>query len=197
LAPGELDEARRLLSERFGGTAPQSRHGRIALIGLRGAGKSTLGAALAERLGCPFVELDKEVERQAGAPLGAIFDLYGQAGFRRLERRCLEIAIERHGRAVIATGGGIVSDPVGFERLLAGCYTVWIRASPAEHMQRVVAQGDMRPMADNREAMADLQRILKTREQLYAKADAQVQTSRRTPEESLQALLAVVPDQRA
>jgi XRE family aerobic/anaerobic benzoate catabolism transcriptional regulator len=191
LATPELVSAHRLLLERFGGLEP-GRRGRIALIGLRGAGKSTLGALLAERLACRFIELDKEVEAEAGAPLAAIFDLYGQGGFRRLERRCLDEVIARHPRAVIATGGGIVSDPATFERLLAGCYTVWVRAAPAEHMQRVIAQGDMRPMANNRQAMADLQRILRTRESLYAKADAQVQTSGRTPEEALELLVAAV-----
>jgi XRE family aerobic/anaerobic benzoate catabolism transcriptional regulator len=194
LPADELAQAHRLLLERFGGLEPQGRKSRIALIGLRGAGKSTLGAMLAERLACPFIELDKEIEAEAGAPLAAIFDLYGQGGFRRLERRCLERVIAQNPRAVIATGGGIVSDPATFERLLAGCWTVWVRASPAEHMQRVIAQGDMRPMADNRQAMADLQRILRTREALYAKADAQAATSGRSPEEALDLLLGLLSE---
>jgi XRE family aerobic/anaerobic benzoate catabolism transcriptional regulator len=193
LPEAELGAAHRLLLERFGGPEPASRLGRVALVGLRGAGKSTLGALLAERLGCPFVELDREVEAEAGAPLAAIFDLYGQAGFRRLERRRLQRVIAERPRAVIATGGGIVSDAGTFERLLAGCFTVWIKASPAEHMQRVIAQGDMRPMADNREAMADLQRILRTREAFYGKADAQVDTTGRSPREALEVLLAALP----
>lgn len=190
LGPEEVSEARRLLLETFAGGSPEDRSRRIALIGLRGAGKSTLGAALAERLGWPFVELDREVEAEAGAPLAAIFDLYGQPGFRRLERRCLERVVEEKPRAVIATGGGLVSDVATFERLLESCFTVWIKASPTEHMGRVVAQGDMRPMADNREAMADLQRILKVRESLYGKADLMVDTTQTSPDQALEALLA-------
>jgi XRE family aerobic/anaerobic benzoate catabolism transcriptional regulator len=189
LSPDELAKAQRLLLERFGGIESSSRRRRIALIGLRGAGKSTLGAMLAERMACPFVELDKEIEAEAGASLAAIFDLYGQGGFRRLERHCLQRIITQNSRTVIATGGGIVSDPATFQRLLAGCWTIWIRAAPTEHMQRVIAQGDMRPMADNRQAMADLQGILRTREALYAKADAQVQTSGRSLDEALDLLV--------
>jgi XRE family aerobic/anaerobic benzoate catabolism transcriptional regulator len=192
LPEGDLQEAHRLLMQSFGGASSEGRRGRIALIGLRGAGKSTLGGLLAERLACPFVELDKEIEVEAGAPLNAIFDLYGQPAFRRLERRCLERVIEQNPRAVIATGGGLVSDAGTFERLLANCYTVWLRASPTEHMERVIAQGDMRPMADNRESMADLRRILKGREVLYGKADAQVDTSHRDVAESLQALATAI-----
>ncbi|MBV9408252.1 MAG: transcriptional regulator, partial [Candidatus Eremiobacteraeota bacterium] len=122
-----------------------------------------------------------------------IFDFYGQAGFRRLERRCLERVLDEHPRFVLATGGSIVSEPSTFERLLAACWTVWLKAAPAEHMQRVVAQGDMRPMAGNRESMADLQRILTGREPLYRRADVEIDTSGKTPEESLAALEAAVP----
>ena len=189
LSPEEVAQARRLLLETFAGVAPEDRNRRIALIGLRGAGKSTLGSALADRLGWPFVELDREIEAEAGAPLAAIFDLYGQPGFRRLERRCLERVVVEKPCAVIATGGGLVSDVATFERLLESCFTVWIRASPTEHMERVVAQGDMRPMAENREAMADLQRILKTRESLYSKADLVVDTTRTSPDQALDVLV--------
>jgi XRE family transcriptional regulator, aerobic/anaerobic benzoate catabolism transcriptional regulator len=192
LPESDLQEAHQLLIEKFGGVALGDRCNRIALVGLRGAGKSTLGKRLAERLGCPFIELDKEIENEAGAPLNAIFDLYGQPAFRRLERRCLERIIDQNRRAVIATGGGLVSDGATFERLLANCYTVWIRASPAEHMGRVVAQGDMRPMSDSREAMADLQQILRTRDPLYRRADAQVDTSQASIEESLAQLEAAI-----
>ena len=188
LPPEDLERAYGLLVDRFG-VGAGDRRGRIALIGLRGAGKSTLGALLAERLSCPFIELDKEIEAEAGAPLNAIFDLYGQPAFRRLERRCLERVIAQYPRAVIATGGGLVSDPATFELLLAGCFTVWVRAAPTEHMERVIAQGDMRPMADNREAMGDLQRILNGREALYGKADVQVDTTRRGVAESLEDLV--------
>jgi len=177
LPADQLSQARRLLVEQFGGVDVAARHGRIALIGLRGAGKSTLGAVLAERLEVPFLELDRLIEQESGVTLSAIFDLYGQSGFRRLERRCLDQVIERHARFVLATGGSLVSEPATFERLLTMCFTVWLRATPEEHMQRVIAQGDMRPMEDNREAMSDLRRILKVREPLYGKADVTLDTS--------------------
>ena len=171
LASEELAQARNLLVEHFGGVDLAARRGRVALIGLRGAGKSTLGAMLAERLEVPFLELDRLIEQESGVSLSAIFDLYGQSGFRRFERRCLDDIIERYPRFVVATGGSLVSEPATFERLLTMCYTVWLRASAEDHMQRVIAQGDMRPMADNRESMSDLERILAVREPLYRKAD--------------------------
>ncbi len=118
--------------------------------------------------------------------LATIFDFYGQAGFRRMERRCLDRVIDEHPRFVLATGGSIVSEPSTFERLLAACWTVWLKAAPAEHMERVVAQGDMRPMAGNRESMADLQRILAGREPLYRRADAEVDTSGKPVAEALE-----------
>ena len=188
LPAAELVEARRLLVQHFGGVDLHARRGRIALIGLRGAGKSTLGAMLADRLEVPFLELDRLIEQEGGVSLSAIFDLYGQSGFRRLERRCLDDVIERHPRFVLATGGSLVSEPATFERLLTMCFTVWLRATPEEHMQRVIAQGDMRPMADNREAMGDLKRILEVREPLYRKADVSINTSENAVGESLEAL---------
>ncbi len=184
LPAAELAEARRLLVQHFGGVDLEARRGRIALIGLRGAGKSTLGAMLANRLEVPFLELDRLIEQESGVSLSAIFDLYGQSGFRRLERRCLDQVIERHPRFVLATGGSLVSEPATFDRLLTMCFTVWLRATPEEHMQRVIAQGDMRPMADNRESMLDLTRILEVREPLYCKADVTIGTSGVTVEES-------------
>jgi XRE family aerobic/anaerobic benzoate catabolism transcriptional regulator len=191
LAPAALAQARRLLAEAFG-TGAAERRRRVALIGLRGAGKSTLGRRLAAAEGVPFIELDREIERDSGVALGEIFQLYGQAAFRRYERRSLEAVIERHPAAVIATGGSLVSEPGTFELLLAACFTVWLTARPEEHMNRVIAQGDTRPMADNAEAMADLRRILAGREALYAKADATVDTAGRTIEESLAALRAAI-----
>jgi XRE family aerobic/anaerobic benzoate catabolism transcriptional regulator len=184
----ELIEARRLLVEHFGGVDLAARRGRIALVGLRGAGKSTLGAMLADRLEAPFLELDRLIEQESGVSLSVIFDLYGQSGFRRLERRVLDQVIERYPRFVLATGGSLVSEPATFERLLTMCFTVWLRATPEEHMQRVIAQGDMRPMADSREAMSDLRRILNVREPLYRKADATIDTGGSLPEESAEIL---------
>jgi XRE family transcriptional regulator, aerobic/anaerobic benzoate catabolism transcriptional regulator len=174
---GELVQARGLLIQHFGGVDATARHGRISLVGLRGAGKSTLGAKLAARLDVPFFELDRLIEQKAGVALGVIFELYGQAGFRRLERRCLDDVIERNQRFVLATGGGLVSEPATFERLLTACYTVWLKALPKDHMQRVMAQGDLRPMAGSRESMEDLQRILDVRKPLYGKADFVIDTS--------------------
>jgi XRE family transcriptional regulator, aerobic/anaerobic benzoate catabolism transcriptional regulator len=194
LPAAELVEARRLLVQHFGGVDLEARRGRIALIGLRGAGKSTLGAMLAHRLEVPFIELDRLIEQESGVGLSAIFDLYGQSGFRRLERRCLDQVIERHPRFVLATGGSLVSEPATFERLLTMCFTVWLRATPEEHMQRVIAQGDMRPMADNRESMSDLKRILEVREPLYRKADTAIDTSDNTIEESLEVLTRAVQE---
>jgi XRE family aerobic/anaerobic benzoate catabolism transcriptional regulator len=193
LEPPELSEAQALLERTFGDRVLTGRDDRIALIGLRGAGKTTLGALLAERLDVPFIELDREIERAAGVPLATIFDFYGQAGFRRLERQCLDAIIAERPRFVLATGGSIVSEAATFDRLLQACYTVWLRASPAEHMSRVVAQGDLRPMAGNPESMADLQRILAGREPLYRRADTTVDTSDRPVQDSLAGLLAVIP----
>src|SRR5580704_365691 len=173
----DLAEARKLLSETFGAAVKSERRHRIALIGLRGAGKSTLGARLAKELGVPFIELDREIERESGTSLAEVFDLYGQGAYRRYERRALEGIIERHDRAVVATGGSIVSEPGTFDLLLAACFTVWLTAAPEEHMGRVVAQGDYRPMAENDEAMEDLRRIVAGRTQLYSKADAVVDTA--------------------
>ena len=188
LPAAELVEARRLLVEHFGGVDLYARRGRIALVGLRGAGKSTLGAILADRLEAPFLELDRLIEQESGVSLSVLFDLYGQSGFRRLERRVLDQVIERYPRFVLATGGSLVSEPATFERLLTMCFTVWLRATPEQHMQRVIAQGDMRPMADNRESMSDLRRILDVREPLYRKADATIDTSGGPVEETAEML---------
>lgn len=192
LSSEELVEARQLLSRSFGAAIESERRQRIALIGLRGAGKSTLGQSLAKRLSVPFIELDREIEREAGAPLGEIFDLYGQAAYRRAEKRALEAVIERHERAVIATGGSLVSEPATFDLLLSACFTVWLKARPEEHMSRVFAQGDMRPMAASEEAMADLRRILAGRNELYAKADATIDTSGKSVETSMRELMTAV-----
>ena len=161
-----------------------ARRGRIALIGLRGAGKSTLGSKLAEDLEIPFVELDQEIEKDAGMDLAEIFSLYGQTGYRRIEKKTLDRVLREHARAVISIGGGVVSEKETYDQLLANCFTVWIKAHPEEHMSRVVAQGDFRAMADNTEAMEDLRRILEAREPLYRRADVQLETSRETVPQS-------------
>jgi XRE family transcriptional regulator, aerobic/anaerobic benzoate catabolism transcriptional regulator len=172
-----LQRARLALSDLLGGGRPDPlRSGRIALIGLRGAGKSTLGRMLADDLDLPFVELNRVIERLVGCDVHEIHSLYGSAAYRRYEQRALEETVATYPKAVIATGGGLVSEASTFELLLAHCYTVWLRASPEEHMSRVVAQGDMRPMEGNREAMNDLKRILAGREAFYAKADLSFDT---------------------
>jgi len=141
----------------------------------------------------PFIELDKVIEQAAGMPLSEVFALYGQSAYRRYERRALEGLIETHDRFVLSTGGSISTEPATFDELLTSCFTVWIKASPAEHMARVVAQGDSRPMGDNREAMQDLERILIGRESMYRKADAIVNTSGRKVEQSLDELIRQIP----
>src|SRR5260221_11614417 len=159
---------------------------RIALIGLRGAGKSTLGERLARSLEIPFVELDKEVEKEAGAKLGEVFAMYGQEAFRRFERRALERVLKQHERAVIATGGSLVTDPATYQLLLERCVCVWLKASPEEHMSRVIAQGDMRPFKGRSAALGEIKKLLEDREKLYARADAAVETSGKSIRQSLE-----------
>jgi XRE family aerobic/anaerobic benzoate catabolism transcriptional regulator len=163
-----------------GGAMPggdPSRKARIALIGLRGAGKSTLGQRLADDLGFAFVELSREIEKFAGCSINEIHSLYGTPAYRRYERRALEETIQIYPEVVIATPGGLVSDAANFNLLLSHCTTVWLQADPADHMGRVAAQGDMRPMAASREAMEDLKRILAGRSAFYSKADMNFNTS--------------------
>ncbi|HEY7788272.1 MAG TPA: helix-turn-helix transcriptional regulator [Casimicrobiaceae bacterium] len=161
-----------------------ARRKRIALIGLRGAGKSTLGAMLARALAIPLIELNVEVARETGLPVSEVMALYGLAEYRRIEQRVLERVAREQERAVIVAGGGIVNEEVAFNLLLANCYTIWIKARPEEHMARVLAQGDLRPMAGNADAMEDLKRILAEREAMYRKADAVVDTSGEAPAQS-------------
>jgi XRE family aerobic/anaerobic benzoate catabolism transcriptional regulator len=185
----ELAQARATLAAMFGTPASQaSRRQRVALIGLRGAGKSSLGKLLAERIGVPFVELNRHIESAAGCSLAEIHSLYGAQAYRRYEKRALEDVIQRHPRAVLATPGGIVSDPGTFNLLLAHCYTVWLRATPEEHMSRVLAQGDTRPMNGNVEAMGDLRSILDSRTPFYSKADAVCDTSDMSVDQVLDSL---------
>ena len=165
--------------------APSSR---VALIGLRGAGKSTLGALLASDLGFVFVELSREIEKLAGCSVAEIQALYGMNAYRRYERRALEEAIQMHSEAVIATPGGLVSDPTTFNQLLSHCTTVWLKAEPEDHMKRVLAQGDLRPMAASQQAMEDLKGILSGRAAFYSKAQYQVDTSAQPLEQSFELL---------
>ncbi len=172
-----------------------ARSTRVALIGLRGAGKSTLGQRLADDLGFPFVELSRQIEQFAGCTISEIQALYGQNAYRRYERRALEEAIQIYPEAVIATPGGLVSDPATFNLLLAHCTTVWLKATPEDHMKRVIAQGDMRPMGGasaSKQAMEDLKSILNGRAAFYSKADAELDTSAQSLDKTEAALLRLV-----
>lgn len=193
LPEAEQRAALDLLDARYGPEARAAAPRVIALIGLRGGGKSTLGAALAARLGLPFVELDREIEREAGLALDAIFELHGQPGYRRAERAALERLLDADEPCVLATGGGIVADRFTYDLLLRRSLTIWVRATPEEHMQRVIDQGDTRPMAeDGTQGMADLRAILAARTPLYERATMTLDTSRRTVGEALEALVAMV-----
>lgn len=174
-----LHKVRVAIGETLGtATEGSATSSRIALIGLRGAGKSTLGEMLAADLGFPFIELSREIENFAGCTIAEIQDLYGNKAYRRYERRALEEAVQIYPEVVIGTPGGLVSDPVNFDLMLSWCTTIWLRARPEDHMQRVIEQGDFRPMAGAREAMQDLKSILASREDFYSKAQYQLDTSR-------------------
>ena len=174
--PSQIAQAKDVLAG-HGAAAHRSSFAGIALIGLRGAGKSTLGKILAKKIGWNFVELNKEIEKQNGLSVAEIIALYGQEGFRRMEQTALNQLLARKELMVLATGGGIVSEPLTFELILSSFYTIWLKAEPEEHMGRVRKQGDLRPMADDRSAMAELRNILKSREPLYARAAAVVDTA--------------------
>ncbi|PUE52178.1 helix-turn-helix transcriptional regulator [Limnohabitans parvus] len=185
----DLRRARVQLSDMLGESGnAQERKNRIALIGLRGAGKTSLGQRLANDLGFPFIELSREIEQFAGCQISEIHNLYGANAYRRYERRALEEAIQIYPEVVIATPGGLVSDSANFNLLLSHCTTVWLQADAADHMGRVAAQGDMRPMAASREAMEDLKRILEGRSAFYSKADLAINTSARTEDQAFAAL---------
>ena len=174
----ELRRARVQLGDMFGNAgSADARATHIALVGLRGAGKSTLGQRLAQDLGFAFVELSREIEKFAGCSVSEIYNLYGTNAYRRYERRALEETLQIYPEVVIATPGGLVSDPATFNEVLTHCFTVWLQAKPEDHMARVAAQGDLRPMAASKEAMDDLKRILEGRAAFYAKADLALDTS--------------------
>ncbi len=199
LSEEQLSEAANTLSKKFKLARSHGREKRIALIGLRGAGKSTLGKKLALARHVPFIELDREVEREAGASINEIFLLYGQAAYRRYEERALKRVAQEHVNGlVMTTGGSLVSERATYDVLLTNFFSVWVKASPEEHMARVVAQGDLRPMqkangqAPSQEAMEDLRRILASREALYARADVVVDTAHRTVAQSVNDLKKLV-----
>jgi XRE family aerobic/anaerobic benzoate catabolism transcriptional regulator len=184
------DALARLLRE-FGEEEAERRK-RVALIGLRGAGKSTLGLRLSVEIKVPFIELDREIEKDTGMPLGEIFSLYGQTGYRAIEKRLLDRVLREHERAILSVGGGVVSEKETYDYLLANCYTIWIKARPEEYMARVIAQGDLRVMGGSNQAMEDLRRILEAREPLYRKADMYLDTSGNSVDESFAKLKAAL-----
>jgi XRE family aerobic/anaerobic benzoate catabolism transcriptional regulator len=193
--PGQIAHAKSILSGQGASSATAQRQmpfAGIALIGLRGAGKSTLGRMLAKQIGWSFVELNKEIEQQNGLSVAEIIALYGQEGFRRMEQAALGQLLARQELMVLATGGGIVSEPLTFDLVLSSFYTIWLKAEPEEHMARVRRQGDLRPMADDRSAMAELRTILLSREPLYARASTVVDTAGQTVDAAAARLLGAV-----
>jgi XRE family aerobic/anaerobic benzoate catabolism transcriptional regulator len=197
LTPAQLKDAYGSLTAWYANDSKVSRAGRIALVGLRGAGKTTLGAALSKTTGLPFFELDREIERLSGTSLGSILELYGQQAYRRYELQALQEMLDSHRQFIVATGGSIVSETSTYELLLRHCFTVWVRTTPEEHMGRVVAQGDTRPMAGSAQAMEDLRRILEERTPLYARADVAIDTTGKSPAGSVKELLPRLPTETA
>ncbi len=190
-SPNQIARAKDILAG-GGAAAQRASFAGIALIGLRGAGKSTLGRMLAKKVGWSFVELNKEIEAQNGLSVAEIIALYGQEGFHRMEQAALAQLLARKELMVLATGGGIVSEPVTFDLVLSSFYTIWLKAQPEEHMARVRAQGDLRPMADDRSAMSELRTILVSREPLYARAAATVDTAGLSVDDAAARLMAAV-----
>jgi XRE family aerobic/anaerobic benzoate catabolism transcriptional regulator len=165
------------LTELIGQPVDVSRHGRIALVGVRGAGKSTLGARLADRLAMPFIELTHEIERDLGVPLESVISLEGQHAYREAERRALSRMADAHERCVIAAGGSVVLEPQAYQLLRSRCFTVWLKATPEDHIARLIAQRDLRPLQGRENALAELRTLLAQRERLYALADFTIDTS--------------------
>ena len=199
-SPEQLADIRRVLAEHVSGRKGQHAASRkIALIGLRGAGKSTLGPLIATQLKIPFVELNREIEREAGITLNEIFLIYGQAGYRRLERRCLERIIATYPEVVLATGGGIVAEAATYELLQHSFYNVWLTARPEEHFERVMAQHDARIASPQlrQDAMENILRTLEARQNLYGLSHLKVDTSNKTVAQSTTELLTILSDSPA
>lgn len=191
LSEREIDEVHRLLVQRFSAAADENRATRVALIGLRGAGKTTLGRKLAAHMGVPFIDTAEEIRALSAMSLSEIFSLYGQAAYRRYEQQALERVLATHREAVIETGGSIVSEPASIGLIFESCTSVWVRTTPEEHIARVIAQGDRRMLTGpDHEVMEDLKRILTERSPVYARADFQVDTTDRTVAQSLDELIA-------
>ena len=194
--PEALLQAHKALTELFIARPAGQRSDRIALVGLRGAGKSTLGRMLAARLNRPFIELRAEVARLAGGPPAEIQALYGYTTFRRYERQALEETLRTHKSCVIATAGGLASDTASMQLLISNCFTLWLQASPEEHMSRVIAQGELRPTGDPRAAIDDLRLVLESRAPFYAKADLAFSTSGKSLDEAFAGLVALLAEHR-
>jgi XRE family aerobic/anaerobic benzoate catabolism transcriptional regulator len=191
----DLQQAHRALADLFAGNSPAGLRGdRIAFVGLRGAGKSTLGRMTAEQLGWPFIELRAEITRLAGVAPLEIQALYGSSAYRRYERQALEETLKNHRNCVIATAGGLVGDPATFDYLLTHCFTVWLQADPEDHMNRVIAQGETHQAANTRKAIDDLRLILESRAAFYAKADFAFNTSGKTLDEAHSGLMAAISE---
>ena len=189
---GTLHQARMAITRMLGTTTNSST--RVAMIGLRGAGKSTLGKMLAQELNFPLIEISREIERLAGCTIAEIQDLYGASAYRRYERQSLEESIQLNTNAILAIPGGLVADPVNFNLLLSHCTTIWLQADPTDHMRRVIEQGDFRPMAESKEAMEDLKSILSAREEYYSRADFRLDTSEQSLESTFGILQCLVKD---
>ena len=187
-----LDIQRQVFATLTRQSPTEQRAGRICLIGLRGAGKSTLGKLAGAALGLPFVELNKQIEAASEMPIAEVMALYGQEGYREMEAEALERVTERHDRMILAVAGGVVADPATYARLLQQFHTIWVYTSPSEYMQRVRAQGDVRPMEGNPAAMTQLKNLLDTRTPLYERADAQINTSNRPVKASSEDLLRII-----
>ena len=195
LTPAQLGEAYASLAAWFAADSAATRAHRIALIGLRGAGKTTIGKRLAAEAEVPFFELDREIEQRSGLSIAHILELSGQPAFRRYEMQALQGLLVSHPQFVVATGGSIVAEPATYELLLRSCFTVWVRTTPEEHIARVIAQGDVRPMAGSEQAIDDLRRILQEREPLYARADVTIDTTGETADETVARLMKSLPAQ--